>query len=203
MVLLNSSIFFLISQRRSKFRSSGERGHGWSLLLRLSPSFSRLPLDRFSSCCSRSFISWFCLVSSSTVAASAWICWAKAAESWLDSIEVVNNYFVESRYRMFPQTAPNWWSVTSSIKWYGLKGIQPPALIPVWLRELLLVLTITGVVLATTLPMPKSKQDYGISMELSRMHNCLFLSQVLYFAYPFMAVRRVLYTLPWVLAVVV
>ena len=163
--LLNSSISFLISQRRSKFRSSGERGLVWSLLLRLSPSSSGLPLDWFSSYCSRSFISWFCLISSSTVAASAWICWAKAVESWLDSIEVVSNYFVESQYRTFPQTAPNWWNVTSSVEWYRLRGIQPPALIPVWSRELLLVLTITDVVLATTLLMPKSEQDYGISME--------------------------------------
>ena len=49
---------------------SRERGLVWSLLLRLSPSSSRLPLDWLSSYCSRSFISWFCLVSSSTVAAS-------------------------------------------------------------------------------------------------------------------------------------
>ena len=41
-----------------------------------------------SSCCSRYLISWFCLVSSSTVAANVWICRANAIGSWLalDSI---------------------------------------------------------------------------------------------------------------------
>ena len=92
MALLSSSISFLISQRRSEFCSSGVVGLWGVPLLWLSPFPSRLPLDRFSSCwaCwtywSRSFISWFCLVSSSMVAAMAWTCWAKAAESGLDSI---------------------------------------------------------------------------------------------------------------------
>ena len=72
--LINLSISFLISRRRSEFYSSREIGLWQSLLLCLSPSSSKLPLDRFSSCWSRNFISWFCLVSSSTVAASAWIC---------------------------------------------------------------------------------------------------------------------------------
>ena len=135
MALLNSSISFLISRRRSEFWSSGEMGLGRSLLLWLSPSSSGLPLDRFSSCWSRSFISWFCLVSSSTMAASAWICWARAVESWLDSIlniEVDGNYSVESWCRKCsPKTTPNWWSVTSSIEWCVPRWIQTPARVPI------------------------------------------------------------------------
>ena len=111
--LLNSSISFLISRRRSEFWSSGETGLWQSPRLWLSSS-SRLPLDRFSSCWSSSFISWFCLVSSSTVAASAWICWVRAVGSWLDSILSIQNnggYFPESRYR---KTFP-----TDSVKLMG------------------------------------------------------------------------------------
>ena len=119
-VLLNSSISFLISRRRSEFCSSGEIGLWRSLLLWLSPSSSGLLLDQFSSYWSRSFISWFCLVSSSMVAASAWTCWARTAESWLDSILSMENdgdYFLESRYRKTrsPQTAPNWWVLISLV----------------------------------------------------------------------------------------
>ena len=120
-VLLNSSISFLIFRRRSEFWSSGETGLRWSLLRWLFPSSSGLPLDRFSSYWSRSFIPWFCLVSSSTVAASAWTCWARAAESWLDSISSMENdgdYFLESRYRKTsPQTAPKWWVLISSAEY--------------------------------------------------------------------------------------
>ena len=98
---LNSSISFLISWRRSELCSSRVVGLRWSLLLWLSPSSSKLPLDWFSSYWSRCFISWFCLVSSSTVAARAWICWANAVESWLDSIwmlQLIKNYVFESEY---------------------------------------------------------------------------------------------------------
>ena len=84
MEFLNSSIFFLISLRRSEFVSSGvlER------LLLLSTPSSSLTSIRLSSCCSRYLISWFCLVSSSTMAVSDWTCKANAAGSWLvvDSI---------------------------------------------------------------------------------------------------------------------
>ena len=86
MALLNSSISFLISRRRSEFCLSREVGLRRSLFLWLSPSSFELPLDRFSFYWSCSFISWFCLVSSSMVAARAWTCWAKVVESWLNSI---------------------------------------------------------------------------------------------------------------------
>ena len=84
MAFLNSSISFLISLRRSEFVSSGvlER------LLLLSTPSSPLTSIRLSSCCSHCLISWFCLVSSSTMAVSDWTCTASAAGSWLvvDSI---------------------------------------------------------------------------------------------------------------------
>ena len=89
---LSSSISLLTSRSNSEFCSLGVAGLWWALLLWLSPSSSRLPLDRFPSCwacwtCwSRNFISWFYLVSSSMVATKAWTCWAKAMESRLDSI---------------------------------------------------------------------------------------------------------------------
>ena len=84
MAFLNSSISLLISRRRSEFVSSG-------MLVRLpllsTPSF---PLSSvwLCSCCSCCLISWFCLVSSSTMAASDWNCTASTAGSWLvvDSI---------------------------------------------------------------------------------------------------------------------
>ena len=84
MAFLSSSISFLISLRRSElafFRVLGR-------LLWLSPSSSLLISGRLPSCCSCYIISWFYLVSSSTVAASDWICKANAAGSWLtlDSI---------------------------------------------------------------------------------------------------------------------
>ena len=86
--LLSSSISFLISQRRSKLILFGVAACRQSLLLWLSPSSSQLVLKRLSSCWSRSLISWFYLVSSSTLAVSVWICKANATESWgvLDSI---------------------------------------------------------------------------------------------------------------------
>ena len=80
---LSSSISFLTSPSKSEFCSSGVVGLRWALLLWLSPSSSGLPLDScwaYWTCWSRSFISWFCLVSSSMVAARAWTCWAKAVE---------------------------------------------------------------------------------------------------------------------------
>ena len=79
MAVLNSTISFLISLRRSEFISS-------SVLVRL-PLLSTLssPLTSvwFCSYCSCCLISWFCLVSSSTMAASDWTCTASAAGSWL------------------------------------------------------------------------------------------------------------------------
>ena len=71
MAFLGSSISFLISLRRSEFVSSGVVDPQRSLLLWLSPPSSRLDLDQFSSCWSHNLISWFWLVSSSTVAARA------------------------------------------------------------------------------------------------------------------------------------
>ena len=84
MAFLNSSISFLISLRRSEFVSSGVLVR----LLLLSTPSSPLMSVRFSSCCSRYLISWFCLVSSSTMATSDWTCKANATRSWLvvDSI---------------------------------------------------------------------------------------------------------------------
>ena len=84
MAFLNSFISFLISWRRSEFVSSNMLAH---LSLLSTPSF---PLSSiwFCSCCSCCLISWFCLVSSSTMAASDWTCTASTAGSWLvvDSI---------------------------------------------------------------------------------------------------------------------
>ena len=75
MVFLNSSISFLISLKRSELASSGVL----FCLLLLSLS---LPLSaRLLSCSKCCFISWFYLVSSSTVADSDWICRANAAGS--------------------------------------------------------------------------------------------------------------------------
>ena len=84
MAFLNSSISFLISWRRSEFVSSGVLV---CFPLLFTPSFS-LSSVWFCSCCSYYRISWFCLVSSSTMAASDWTCTASAARSWLvvDSI---------------------------------------------------------------------------------------------------------------------
>ena len=84
MAFLNSSISFLISLRRSEFVFSG-------MLVRLpllsTPSFPLLFVG-FCSCCSCCLISWFCLVNSSTMAASDWTCTTNAVGSWLvvDSI---------------------------------------------------------------------------------------------------------------------
>ena len=84
MAFLNSSISFLISRRSSEFVSSGVLVH---LPLLSTPSF---PLSSiwFCSCFSCYLISWLCLVSSSTMAASDWTCTASAVGSWLvvDSI---------------------------------------------------------------------------------------------------------------------
>ena len=81
---LNSAISFHISLRRSEFAPSGVLGR----LFWMSPSSTWLVSKWLSSCCSRYLISWFCLVSSSTVAANVWICRANAIGSWLalDSI---------------------------------------------------------------------------------------------------------------------
>ena len=106
---LSSSISFLISLRKSKFASSG-------VLVRLlwwSSSSSLLISMWLSSYCSRCLISWFCLVSSSTMAASDWICRANATGSGLvlDSIWTYNlewNCVLElGAQESFPQTTPN------------------------------------------------------------------------------------------------
>ena len=84
MAFLNLSISFLISRRRSEFVSSGMLVR---LLLLSTPSFSSSSVW-FCSCCSCCLVSWFRLVSSSTMAVSDWTCIASAAGSWLvvDSI---------------------------------------------------------------------------------------------------------------------
>ena len=86
--LLSSSISFLISRRRSERAPFGVTGRWRSSFLWLSPLSSRLVSKWLSSCCSHNLISWFCLVSSSMLAVSVWICRANAARSWgvLDSI---------------------------------------------------------------------------------------------------------------------
>ena len=110
MAFLNSSISFIISLWRSEFVSSGVLVR----LLLLSTPSSPLMSVWFFSCYSRCLISWFCLVSSSTMVASDWTCKANAAGSWLvvDSIwtvkldgTVLYNYV--SKSNRSPQTAPN------------------------------------------------------------------------------------------------
>ena len=98
---LSSSIYFLTSRSKSEFCSSEVVGLRWALLLWLSPSSYGLPLDSSWACwtCwSRNFISWFCLVSSSMVAARAWTYWVKAAESGLDFIQ--NRSWWKLRFQM-------------------------------------------------------------------------------------------------------
>ena len=111
MAFLSSSISFLISRRGSEWGSSGVVGLRRSLLLRLSPLSSWLALDRFSSYWSRSFISWFCLVSSLT-----WLQEPELAEpelqnlgwipsecgSWLETTLLTLSMKISS-----PQTVPN------------------------------------------------------------------------------------------------
>ena len=112
MAFLNSSISFLISLRRSEFVSS-------SVLIRLlSTPSSSLTSIRLSSCYSRCLISWFCLVSSSTMAVSDWTYKANAAGSWLvvDSIwtfkldgTVLYNYVSKSNHpHRWQQTDDAW-----------------------------------------------------------------------------------------------
>ena len=79
--LLSSSISLLISFKRSEFAPSGVFGCRWSFLLWLSSSSFRLVPEPLSSCWSCNLISWFCLVSSSTLAVSVWICRASVVES--------------------------------------------------------------------------------------------------------------------------
>ena len=78
---LNSSISFLISQKRFELAPFGVTGRRRSSFLWLSPLSSRLVSKWLSSCCSHSLISWFYLVSSSMLAMSVWICRANAAGS--------------------------------------------------------------------------------------------------------------------------
>ena len=105
----NSSISFLMLISKSSFALSNH-----SILLKPSlPSlFSGscttssfllflIHLDEwFSSCCSRCLISWFCLVNSSILAVSIWICKANATEScgMLDSIWILK--MVELRFQI-------------------------------------------------------------------------------------------------------
>ena len=84
----NSSISFLISLRRFELNPFGVTGRWRSYLLWLSPSSSRLVSKWLSSCCSCSLISWFCLVSSSTLAASVWIYRANAVGPWLVLVSI-------------------------------------------------------------------------------------------------------------------
>ena len=113
MAFLSSSISFLISRRRSEFGPSGVAGLRRSLLLWLYPSSSWLVLDQFSSCWRSSLISWFCLVSSSTLAVSVWICRANAVESWSHSIwirELMGTTLLNLSMNMSsPQIVSNWW----------------------------------------------------------------------------------------------
>ena len=69
-----------------------------------------------SSCCSCNLISWFCRVSSSTLAVSVWICRTNVAKSWrvLGSIwtcklngTTVSNLGTKIS---FSRMVPNWWS---------------------------------------------------------------------------------------------
>ena len=111
--LLNLSISFLISLGRSKLAPFGVASHQLSFLLWISPLSSWLVLDRLSSCYNRSLISWFCLMSSSMLAVSVWICRANAVESWgvLDCIWTfkLNGTTLSnlSMKMLFPQTVPN------------------------------------------------------------------------------------------------
>ena len=111
--LFSLSISFLISLRRSELAPSGVIGRWRSFLLWLSPSSSRLVIEWLSCCRNCSLISWFCLVSSSTLATSVWICRANAAGSWLvlDSIwtcELNGTTFLNLGVKKSsPQTASN------------------------------------------------------------------------------------------------
>ena len=101
MVIRSLSISFLISLKRSKLASSG-------VLVRLLLLSSLSPLSaRLLSCSNRCFISWFCLVSSSTMADSDWNCRANAVGSGfvLDSIWTGDRSRVETF--SFPQMVPN------------------------------------------------------------------------------------------------
>ena len=115
---LSSSFSLLISPRRSKFASSEVFGHQWLSLLWLSPSSFWLVLilvaERFS-CCNCNLISWFYLVSSSTMAMRFWICSTSATESCgvLDSIwtlQLNGTTLLDRSMKLSSlQTAPNWW----------------------------------------------------------------------------------------------
>ena len=110
-----SSISLLISLRRSKFASLGVVGRLWLFLLWLSPSLFWLVLERLSSRWNCNLISWFCLVSSFTLAVNIWICKANATKSWgvLDSIwnfELNGTMLSNLSMKMSsPETTPNWW----------------------------------------------------------------------------------------------
>ena len=129
------------------------------------------------------------------MAASAWICWARPVESWLDSILSIQNngdYFPESWYRKtFPQTAPNWWSVSSLVEWWRLGGIRPLLLVPIYSMKSLRTLLNTDVVPATTPPMPKSEQNLWDKYEIiKKVRSSLFI--------PFHDSEEGIYILSWV-----
>ena len=149
MAFISPSISFPISQRGSEWGSSGVVDSQWSLLLRPFPSSSWLALDRFSSYWSHSFISWFCLVSSSTVAARAWNCWARATKSWLDSIwmwKSIGDYDFNPEYenvvptngaKLMKRDFVSWvecvqMDPSSRLDDYGCKRTAPRRWSPVW-----------------------------------------------------------------------
>ena len=128
-------------------------------LLLLSTLLSPLMSIWLSSCCSYCLISWFCLVSSSTMAASDWICRANAAESWLvvDSIwtfeldgTVLYNYVSKSNH--LPTNGAELMMLESLVKCDRLDWNRPRLARPwKWEEELGCI----GVVLTTKPPMPK------------------------------------------------
>ena len=115
---LSSSTSLLTSRSNSEFCSSGVAGLWWALLLWLSPSSFELPLDSCWACwtCwSRSFISRFCLVSSSMVAARAWTCWVRAAKSGMDSIRNRNWWKFHFQMQIW-NTRPHRWHQTDETR---------------------------------------------------------------------------------------
>ena len=128
-------------------------------LLLLSTLLSPLTSIRLSSCYSCCLISWFCLVSSSIVAASDWICRANATGSWLvvDSIwtfeldgTMLYNYV--SKSNRLPTDGAELMMPESLVKCDRLDWNRPRLARPwKWEEEL----GCTGVVPATEPPMPK------------------------------------------------
>ena len=204
MAFLSSSISFLISQRGSKWGSSGVVSSRRSLLLRLFPSSSWLALERFSSYWSCSFISWFCLVSSSTMATRAWTCWARAVESWLDSIwmwKLIGDYAFDPKYenaiptdgaKLMKRNFVSWvecvqMDPSSCLDDYEYKKTAPWRWSPVWcLPQRLQCQSQNSEVLC------KIKQSSRITVSVSKSVCAPCVGHV-----------RALYMLSWILAVVV